>query len=298
MKFFLLNITYFIIILLGLNVLLYYLSEKLYVGHYYDCSLSFNSYLLSDSHGTSLKNFTEKYGVYNFSAASDSYLDISRKINFLIKNTRVDTIYITVDDHTLSPYREITNNIDKSDFFRNYSDYNNCFEYFKHAYLTRYIVFFQPKAMLVVRGFIYSKMKAIVPVNKKIIAKRNKIKWEELSVAERVKSSMKRLQDQFPVDKRSSELQQSLLEIINVCKANNIALIGLQFPLSSEYLDVLNNKSFGADKILKSKGLMVLDFKKVFNGQNKYFENQDHLNAEGGYKFVELWFNDKNTPKR
>ena len=72
MKKFIKNITFFLLILVVLNVILWVAANKLYYGEYLDYSLNFNSYLVCDSHGLPLKNYTEKYGVYNFSGGSDS----------------------------------------------------------------------------------------------------------------------------------------------------------------------------------------------------------------------------------
>ena len=70
MKSFLKANFYFLIVLIIINVVFSFLINALYAGNYKDHSLDFDSYLLADSHGVSLKNFTEKYGIYNFSEGS------------------------------------------------------------------------------------------------------------------------------------------------------------------------------------------------------------------------------------
>ena len=127
MRKFIIKTIYFSFILIIINVILNHYGNNIYLNNYKNYSSKFNSFLLADSHGLPLKNYTEKNGVYNFSAGSDSYFDMKRKINFLLTQTKVDTIYITVDDHTLSPYREKTNNLDRSIYFSTINDYSNVF---------------------------------------------------------------------------------------------------------------------------------------------------------------------------
>jgi len=287
---FLLYTFYFLLILLGINILLYAASKKVYLGSYHNYSLNFNSYLFADSHGRALDNITEKYGIYNFSAGSDSYFDMYRKIEFLIEKTSIDTIYITVDDHTLSSYREKANNLDRSHIFTTPKVHSNYYDFVKIRYLKNYVVLFQPRTRSVIRHYIISKIRNLVLGNQQNDNVDKEMNWEQLSAAERLKKSNNRLQYQYQSDLASSKLHQSLVDIMNTCKANNIVLIGVKFPLSSEYDEILGDITYGADNILKSEGFKVVDYKKVFINQNRLFANQDHLNKDGSYKFVEMLF--------
>ena len=111
--------------LMVLNVIMYYFGEKYYFKGYYEYSLAYDTYILADSHGLVLENDSEIYGAYNFSAASDSYIDMLRKIKYLARNTNIQKVYITVDHHTLSPYRERINNTDRSTFYSTSEDYDS-----------------------------------------------------------------------------------------------------------------------------------------------------------------------------
>jgi len=295
MKKFLQNITYFLFILIGINVILWVAAKKLYFENYHDYSLNYSSYIVSDSHGLPLKNFTEKYGVYNFSGGSDSYFDMKRKIVFLANKTDVKTIFITVDDHTLSKYREKTNSLDRSQFFVMPEVCSSYYEYFKLRYIRFYVAFFQPGSRSVIKYFITSKMKKLFSRNNQNNVVIKKKTWPDFTAEERHNRSKKRLERQYPSNKESYKLRQTLLDIINYCKERNIVLIGLKYPLSSDYIKVLGNKTYGADKIFKYEGLNVIDYKDVFVSQNKYFNNQDHLNETGAHKFLELLFLKQNS---
>lgn len=290
MKKFLTQSIYFFIGILIFNSALYYSVGKLYLKDYREYSLNLNSYLLSDSHGLPLNDFTENYGVFNFSAGSDSYFDMKRKLNFLIKNAKIDTIYITVDDHTLSPYRENINNLDRSSFYKIQSDDEYLITYSIQKYIVDYAVLFNPKIGQVIKESFKSQIKNIVYPKgnrKKINTKPN---WNKVSETKRVEQSQRRFNTQFYSKSKSIELEKTLLDIINICKNNNICLIGIKFPLSNDYIKVLNNKSFGADKLFAEKGLIVLDYKKMFISNAEYFANQDHLNKKGGDEFTKVLF--------
>ena len=280
-------------ILLGINCIIYFVGKSLYFGDYSKVSLNYNSYLLADSHGLPLKNLTEKYGVYNFSAGSDSYFDMHRKLVYLINNTRVDTIYITADDHTLGQYRESNNNSDRSVIYSLPNQFDNYYDYIKDRYIKYYFVLFQPKLRYIIRSYMGAKLKTVVQFDKYGPSNNKQITWKLMSSSERVKLSRNRAHTQFPDDNRSVNLEQNLMDIINICKQNNIELIGVKLPLTTEYGKVTANKSYGADSVLKLNGYKVLDFSKLYSGNSEYFTDADHLNETGGRYFVNLLFEGK-----
>ena len=134
--------------------MLFFLIKAFYIKDYENVDLQFSSFLLADSHGTPIGDFSEEYNVHNFSGQSDSYLDMERKLNYLLRNTDVSTIYISVDDHTLSPTRENQNNLDRSVYFTNPSDFSNYFDYFNERYLKYYLTFLNERYSLVIKNFI------------------------------------------------------------------------------------------------------------------------------------------------
>jgi hypothetical protein len=255
----------------------------LYSDKYTHFSLAYSSYLLADSHGEPLSNLTEKYGIYNFSYSSDSYFDMYRKLSFLLNKTKIDTIYIVADEHTLSPYRERTNNLDRSLFYSTPREFDNYYEYFKVTYIKKYLVMLQPKVRDVIQSYMYAKVKNI------ITPKQNQPKsLTAMSMEDRIKTAEARVLGQFPSQKSSADLEATLLKIIHTCKENDIRLIGIKFPLSSEYMSALGNKTYNVANILKSKGITILDYNNVFMYNNEYFIDADHLNEKGGIAFMKL----------
>ena len=81
-----------------------------------------------------------------------------------------------------------------------------------------------------------------------------------------------------------------MFDIINICKKNNIELIGVKFPLSSNYLSFVKNKNYGADELFYKQSLKVIDGKQLFIQKDCLFSNQDHLNIVGCKLFSDFVF--------
>ena len=127
---------FFIVILVFNSIVFLFVISKYYDGYIKKPEKGYDAFILSDSHGLSISNYSEEYNVFNFSAGSDSYFDMKRKITFLLENDYIfDKIYITVDDHTLSPYREKANNLDRSSVYTSSNEYESHFDYLKEKYI-------------------------------------------------------------------------------------------------------------------------------------------------------------------
>lgn len=267
---------YFFLILLTLNSILYFIGKELYFGHYAENSLVHKAYLLSDSHGQAVKDFAEKYGVHNFSYGGDSYEDMYRKTLYLIRNAEVNTIFISVDEHSLTSYRERKNNLDRSVIFCEPEDLG-FYEYFKQRYLKYYIPLFRPEIAEVIK--IY-----------KAPSKRKPVLWADRSTEDKMNRAVKRVAVNFPDKEQSDRLKQSLFKIIDLCRENNIELIGIKFPLAKEYLEAARSKTGEADELLMMKGFKVLDCTDLYIDRPEFFADQDHLNDEGAKDLVEKIF--------
>ncbi|RAI94174.1 hypothetical protein [Algoriphagus yeomjeoni] len=286
---FLKNIAVFIALLIGLNFLLFFLIKGFYIRDYNDVNLNYSSFLLADSHGTPLGDFTEIHNVHNFSGQSDSYLDMERKLNFLVRNTQVEKIYISVDDHTLSPTREDQNNLDRSAYYTNSNDYANYLEYFHEKYLFYYCVFLNDRYSLIIKNFIQNEMFNF----SKWGGVRSKSTWESLSDVQQEQISQDRINNYFEAQAPSDKMSESLKRIISICKDQDIELIGLRFPLSKTYVDLLNEESYDADSILTSYNLPIIDYDSLYLEQDSLFRDMDHLDRKGGEKFAKILFGKK-----
>ncbi len=285
MKKYLKNVLIFILIVLTFNGVLFVFSIKFYHHGYYRLpDKKFKSFIFADSHGLPIRKSSEKFNVYNFSTGGDSYFDMKRKITHLIhKGYEIDTIFISVDDHTLSPYRVLKNNLDRSISYTTLNDYNNYYTLLKKKYIGYYLPIFEPKV-----GSLFSKF---LTSN----SSKNKTVWHQLSDQEKSKRVEQREKSQFPTKNKSEKLEQTLKEIISICEENKIELIGVKFPITNSYIKKMGENSYGADKMFLSKNLTVIDKKNFFNDQDNLFENEDHMNIKGGEIFTDNLFTNK-TP--
>jgi hypothetical protein len=284
MRKFLLHCVYIFLIVFAFNLALFFTGKKLY--EYTQYSTNFHAYLLADSHGWYLSSLTEEYGAYNFSYPSDSYVDMRRKIRFLIDKGNISTIYLTADEHCLSPYREHRNNHNKSLFYASPGDFGNFYEYLRNKFIHQYAVITHAEIRDVVRRFISSKIKALlipIPIN-------DAKSWIELSDNKKMESAKGRIGEQFPSNSAPVSIaqRQALLDIINICKEYNIEIIGVKFPLTLEYLNLPGDKDYGVEAIFNENNIRILDYQTVFMHNPEYFRDQDHVNERGARELVKL----------
>lgn len=277
---FLKNILVLIAILAVINFIFYAIVKSGNKKDYEEVDTAFETYLLADSRGVPLGDLSA-YKVSNFSYDSDSYLDMEIKLNYLIKRYPVKKIFLTVDEHTLSKYREKTNNSDKSVFYAEIPDSVNSYKLLKKRILRKYIPFFNAKNGQIIKYYFQT-----------FFDKKEEIKdWSSVSKKEQLEKSKSRLKTQFPHIEKSFSLTHSLERIILTCKENNIELVGIKFPLTKVYHHCLEDRNYGADSIFQSQELPIKDFK-IWNLENdKLFKNQDHLNEKGASLFAHDLFN-------
>lgn len=258
----------------------------------------YHKIMFADSHGRSIyKDHLKVHGIYNFSSVSESYFDIYIKLNYLLEcGADIDTIYLTADDHTLSPYREKANNLYRSIVYSDYKSYNKVKpEVSKGRYLfEKHVIPYFPvlntgnsKLLLTVAKQILSgQAKGVFGKKKK--GKSNKKSWADKHG--RIKLCEKRFKSQFSFKNQSNVLKENLLNIIELCDRKNITVIGLRFPLSNDYLKTIGVTTYEARKVFIEKQKNVIDLRGVFKDEDQLFKDQDHVNGEGSARFTELLF--------
>ena len=287
MKKFIQNILILAFIYLLVNLFLYqFLLKDLVFDKYLDLSSNSKNYVLSDSHGEAINDeLFNKIGISNLSFASDSYFDIYLKTCNLIRNKGVDTLYITADDHTLSPYRESMNNLDRSVSLANYSDYSDFIPMSRLQFIiNRNVGMYLPLIDTKKSMLIYETLKHYIIPRKDLTS--NDVQWINIQDKETV--SQHRKEVQFSEKNESKKLKECLIKIINLCKKNDIILIGLKFPITTIYSNKIEGLSYNPDKIIKSHGFKVIDLKTGFD--DKLFKDQDHLNEPGAKEFIKRLF--------
>lgn len=283
MKRFIVNGAIFAVILLTVNAAFLIFTDSAYFRPYETVNLGYEAYLLGDSHASALSDYLEPHGVYNFGMGSDSYEDMLRKARYLVGRSPVKLLIVSADDHTLSLYREDNNNEDRSAFFTAPDDFKSPLEWFKHRYVARYIVLLNSKA----RDVIRSRARAFFRGDDEPVDS-DRARWSDLAEGKRVKLSRSRADQQFPDKESSSRLDAALDDLLSLCETQGIAVVGIKYPLTEEYSQIVSGMSFGADSVFARRGVPVRDYTHVFDGQPELFRNQDHLNVYGAELFADL----------
>lgn len=289
MKTFLLKILISLTFLVILNSVLFRVIKRNYIARYDMSNIDAVAYLMADSHGIPLGDTFEKYGVYNFSYASDAYTDMERKLQYLIENAPIERLYLTVDRHTLSPFRVLKNNNTRSVIYAAAESYANRFEYYKAKYLSSKVVFLNGDYISILKEMVMSgNGDDEEPLG---VVSEEKSTWADLPMKDKMNSAENRLTSHMDYDEKSEELVETLQRIIKTCNEHSIELIGIKFPLAKLYNSMIGTANFNADSVFIANGLSVLDFttEELWENDN-YFGDQDHLNEEGGGRFAEMIF--------
>ncbi len=287
MKKFIIKFSKFLISFLLINLFIYYLLFSENNQNYNACDLKYNTFLMSDSHGESLYDFTESKGLYNFSFESDSYFDIEKKLNFIIKNKLVKRIVLSVDDHCFSEYREKTNNAPKSIYFQSIFDNkdSSVVENFKNKYIKYYFPVFNQNSPSLLKIYVNAKFNQLRGIKKDTII------WSKLTPEKMRKESFKRLDTQFKISAYSPKIFKSFNRILEMAKQNGVEIILLKFPLSKSYYEAKKTKEFEnplTKEFIVNKKLKVLNFQDIYLNHDEYFKDPDHLSIEGAKIFSKV----------
>jgi len=292
MKKLLTNSVLFFVLWIVLNIVAHHtLSTPVLYGKYNSVTTKiskYNKFLLADSHGNSInQKDLDQLGIGNFSFDSDSYFDLLVKTNYLIEHASPDTLFITCDDHTLSKYRESWTNRQRSIHFSNYEYQKkyyrtSIFDFVYRKYIKYYLSLMDTKNSKIFKAYVESKLKGNSPTDY------SNFSFGDLALEEQQKRSRERIETQYPNLESSELMAKCLDEIINLCAKNRIVLIGIKFPLSAPFIEALGANNYGADAVLKAKGIEILDLKMSMANNISLFRDQDHLNNLGSAQLPKL----------
>jgi hypothetical protein len=111
-------------------------------------------------------------------------------------------------------------------------------------------------------------------------------RWVDLPMKERIERASTWVPTQNPVDKQSKKMKDALADIVNLCRRNNIRIVGIEYPMTSEYNDVLDRMKYLPNLYLEKEGIPVIKAQRLFMDHDDYFEDVDHLDPAGAKAFV------------
>lgn len=286
MKKFINNCIKFSFIFFSINIVFYFLLYAENNAKYNSCDLNYDTFILSDSHGEALKNFTKNGGVYNFSFKSDSYLDMERKMNYLVKENFPKKIILTVDDHCFTDYRSKINNLEKSVYFTSFSDENkSLYEIISNKYIKYYLPLFNSNSSALLKMFVYKKIQIYRGL------KKQKKKWSYLTDIEKNKASFARINLQFKSVNYSEQMMNAFNRILNCAAKHHVKVVLLKFPVSKNYSDFKIKKKIISPITISTinyENIQLLDFENIFFNNDSYFNDPDHLNTKGAKVFSKI----------
>jgi hypothetical protein len=228
-----------------------------------------NKILLSDSHGLALNNLETKLNVKNLSFGSDSFLDMYRKLDFVNSLNKIDTVYISLDEHLFSSYRDNFNNSHISSFIVKNKSLIELIKDFNVLPGSKGHLFLQNKIKL----GLYNLIKP-----PSILSKKDQNWGEANSNSKNIKAE-RRVALQF---KDFSILQHNYFDsIYKYCNKFKIKLIGIKFPLSKDYLNFRNSNLKFKQYNINYHNIQLIDFSKAFINNDSLFRDQDHVNEKG-----------------
>jgi hypothetical protein len=287
------NCLLFIVVAMALNLLAYQFLVKQVLYEDYILSRNqlneFSNYLLGDSHAEVIRQQDLDFiHTTNFAFSSDSYFDVYNKLHYLVKNHKVDTVYLCVDDHTLSMYRQSWTNRYRSIYYGDYKHYGSYYntdpvDFISKKYISFYFPFLATQHADVIKAYLWSVIQGRKPAN------HDNYNFSEVAVEQRIERSEARINIQYAEEEPSELLTSCLNEIIDICRSEGITLFGVKFPLTYEFVNALGDRSYNADSIFMMNSLKVYDFKDSFIDSCSYFRDQDHLNFKGSERLIEVW---------
>lgn len=225
--------------------------------------------------------------VANVSFGSESLRDVHLKlVSLLRRGVRPRYVVVQADPHIFSPYRELTNNEQSVLLGTDVEDYNQVYgrtvSYLKQLGTRLYpLSDVQNRNLLVM--LLLTKYRRPAPTPTAALP------WDKKPAAERDRVAEARLLDQFGKDipTFSPTLRAHWEQLLAVCRAKNIRVVAVRYPVADEYRARLPRYDLRAvDATLRALPPdTILDYSALYAGQDAPFQDSDHLSAAGSASF-------------
>ena len=240
---------------------------------------NYNVFLLSDSHGEALKNLPSEIGIFNFSYTGDNYQDMYYKMCYLGETlNNKETILITVNNHTLSGYRDVSSNTARNYIYTTGDEllYKNE----KHPIIPSKLLRKLPLFNAAYGNFYFNYLK-----NRKKKNLFDALNFNDLTDLEKKKAVDNRYLQQFNGQNKSEKNLFYLKRILELCHEKQINVYGVKYPVTAIYNETIKGSNMGAEKELKSRNISVINLQEL-NLTDDLFKDQDHLNEIGAKKML------------
>lgn len=244
--------------------------------------------LMGDSHAWALGQEFLGEKTYNFAYDSDSFFDIYCKLIYCVDHQiPLRTILLECDRHMFSEYRLRTNSEKRTVRLVTRIVYQDAYSTDLGDYLLNRFVYRTLSALDInnsplLIGLVKDRVKGWFSPDET-----DSLTWAMRSEDERSANALARLNFQLN-QPYTAQLEVAFHKILALCKKNGIEVIGVRFPLSVEYRQLLVNQDLSqVEQIYEASGIPIIDLSDRITDAN-YFKDEDHLNQAGADRFCEL----------
>lgn len=248
---------------------------------------------------------------YNFSYPGDNWQKIYLRMRTALKiNPQLKYAIIPLDYHMFSPYRAEHDDFIEYVSFSDIEDIKSVYapsraRLFK-AWVSSIIPLVSPGNRIKLRIALGRDITALFTGEgnqKKInidewgnIVPTEDSVWTEISERKRRIFMADRIKKQFRDPLVDEDLFTVFKNFLAFAKEKGITVIGVRYPITSEYLE--NAKAYNLkdlDTRYNQLGIMVLDYRGLYDKHEEYFRDPDHLNTGGAVLFTKKLIVDLET---
>lgn len=281
-------IAFFVINVIFYKSSRFYKQERKYIDRIeHSINVKSNVIFLGDSHLETIEllDLSENIGNLAFGAdgIKEMYIKVLTMINY---NPNLEYVFITTEPQIFN--NSVSSN---STFLNKYliklDDTINIYKKSKLNIITEKIPLFNDNFLDYILNNIYSSLRSKQNVRTK--------EWSDLTKIQRTEiATQTGKQDHVSIMTNQDQLE-IYWAIINICKFNNLKVVGIRFPVNEHYIDQCEKEDIKrVDKFIEDLNLDYhLDYLTEF-ANPEYFNDADHLNKEGLKKLSEIIFRDTN----
>lgn len=240
---------------------------------------------LGDSHVETIKLLNLSNEVGNLAYGADGIDEMYIKVLTMIKfNKNLETVFIATEPQIFNDV-----NSPNSTFLNRYllkiDDTLNVYNKSKLNLITEKLPLLNDSYISYVMNAIYTSFKPNEIVNK--------VEWSERTMADRIKTASVTGKSDHKSLITNETLEVTYKKIVEICKLNNIKVIGIRFPVNENYINQCSMEDLKkVDEFVKDLNLdFHLDYSTEYSNP-KYFKDEDHLNQIGIEKFAKIILRD------